>query len=123
MDLLPSSGLIRIDLARTMLEFNDPEMDRKAIAHLNEALRQENENSRAWRQMAIAEGRTGNIGMAALALAEEAMLRGEYRAALGQALRAERLLAVGSPPNLRVQDLQGQARREMAKQKDRGGPG
>lgn len=122
-DLLPSSGLIRIDLARTMLEFNEPEMDQKAIAHLNEALRQENENSRAWRQMAIAEGRVGNIGMAALALAEEAVLRGDYRTALGQGLRAERLLPVGSPPHMRVQDLQAQARREMAKQKDRGGPG
>lgn len=122
-ELLPNSGLIRIDLARTMLEFNDLEMDRKAVAHLNEALRQENENSRAWRQLAIGEGRLGNIGMAALALAEEAMLRGDYRTALGQGLRAERLLAVGSPPHIRVQDLQAQARREMAKQRDRGGAG
>jgi len=73
--------------------------------------------------MAIAEGRVGNIGMAALALAEQAMLRGDYRTALGQGLRAERLLPVGSPPHMRVQDLQAQARREMAKQKDRGGPG
>ena len=73
------------------------------------------------RQLAIAEGRTGNIGMAALALAEEAMLLGKYRVALGQAQRAERLLPVGSPPHLRVQDLQVQARREMAKQREQGG--
>ncbi|MCK6451332.1 MAG: M48 family metalloprotease [Alphaproteobacteria bacterium] len=113
--LLPKSGLIRIDLARAQIELNRPELDKSAIAHLNEALRQENENPMAWRQLAIAQGRTGNIGMAALALAEEALLRGDYRVALGQAQRAERLLAVGSPPYLRVQDLQQQARQEMAK--------
>jgi len=123
-ELLPRSGLIRIDLARAMLEFNDPEMDRKAVAHLNDALRQESESASAWRQLAIAEGRVGNIGMAALALAEEAMLRGDYRTTLGQAQRAERLLPAGSPPHLRVQDLQAQARREMAKQREqRGGAG
>lgn len=118
--LLPKSGLLRIDLARAQLEANRPDMDQKAIANLNEALRQENENAMAWRHLAVAEGRTGNIGMAALALAEEAMLRGDYRTALGQALRAERLLPPGSPPSLRVQDLQAQARREIAKQKERG---
>jgi predicted Zn-dependent protease len=118
--LLPRSGLLRIDLARVQLDLNRPDMDQKAVANLNEALRQENENAMAWRQLAIAEGRTGNIGMAALALAEEAMLRGDYRVALGQAQRAERLLPVGSPPYLRVQDLQAQARREMAKQRERG---
>jgi predicted Zn-dependent protease len=119
--LLPRSGLLRIDLARVQLEFNRPDMDQKAVANLNEALRQENENSMAWRQLAIAEGRVGNIGMAALALAEEAMLQGKYRFALGQAQRAERLLPVGSPPHLRVEDLQAQARRELAKQRERGG--
>jgi predicted Zn-dependent protease len=119
--LLPRSGLLRIDLARVQLEFNQPDMDRKAVANLNEALRQENENAMAWRQLAIAEGRIGNIGMAALALAEEAMLRGDYRVAIGQAQRAERLLPAGSPPHLRVQDLQAQARRELAKQREQRG--
>jgi len=113
--LLPKSGLIRIDLARAQLELNQPAMDRRAVAHLNEALRQENENPMAWRQLAIGEGRGGNFGMAALALAEEALLQGNFRVALGQAQRAERLLPVGSPPYLRVQDLQQQARQEMAK--------
>ncbi|MCC6470384.1 MAG: M48 family metallopeptidase [Alphaproteobacteria bacterium] len=120
-ELLPKSGLLRIDLARVQLEFNRPDMDGKAVANLNEALRQEGENSMAWRQLAIGEGRIGNIGMAALALAEEALLLGKYRIALGQAQRAERLLPVGSPPHMRVQDLQVQARRELAKQRDQGG--
>lgn len=113
--LLPKSGLIRIDLARAQLEVNDPRLNKSAIAHLNDALRQENENPMAWRQLAIAEGRAENFGMASLALAEEAMLQGKFRVALGQAQRAERLLPVGSPPYLRVQDLQQQARQEMAK--------
>ncbi len=116
--LLPKSGLIRVDLARAQIELNRPELDQKAIAHLNEALRQESENATAWRQLAIAYGRGGNMGMAALSLGEEAMLRGDFRMAIGQGLRAEQLLPVGSPPHIRAQDLQADARREMANRKN-----
>ena len=116
--LLPKSGLIRVDLARAQIELNRPELDQKAIGHLNEALRQESDNATAWRQLAIAYGRGGQIGMAALALGEEAMIQGDYRVAIGQAQRAEHLLPAGSPPHLRAQDLQANARREMANRKN-----
>ncbi|MGQ0676554.1 MAG: M48 family metalloprotease [Rhodospirillales bacterium] len=116
--LLPKSGLIRVDLARAQIELNRPELDQKAIANLNEALRQESENALAWRQLAIAYGRGGQMGMAALSLGEEAMIKGDFRTAIGQAQRAEQLLAVGSPPHLRAMDLQADARREMANRKN-----
>lgn len=116
--LLPKSGLIRIDLARAQIELNRPDLDQKAIANLNEALRQESENATAWRQLAIAYGRGGNMGMAALSLGEEAMLKGDFRMAIGQAQRAEHMLPVGSPPHLRAMDLQADARREMANRKN-----
>jgi predicted Zn-dependent protease len=115
---LPKSGLIRVDLARALIEINRPDYDQRAIAHLNEALRQESENAVAWRQLAIAYGRGGNMGMAALSLGEEAMLKGDFRVAIGQAQRAEQLLPVGSPPHLRAMDLQADARREMAARKN-----
>jgi predicted Zn-dependent protease len=116
--LLPKSGLIRVDLARAQIELNRPELDQKAIGHLNEALRQESDNATAWRQLAIAHGRGGQMGLAALALGEEAMIQGDYRVAIGQAQRAEHLLPTGSPPYLRAQDLQANARREMANRKN-----
>ncbi len=116
--LLPKSGLIRVDLARAQIEMNRPDMDQKAIAHLNEALRQESDNAVAWRQLAIAYGRGGNMGMAALSLGEEAMIQGDFRVAIGQGQRAEQLLPVGSPPHLRAQDLQANARRELANRRN-----
>ncbi len=116
--LLPKSGLIRVDLARVQIELNRPELDQKAIANLNEALRQEHDSATAWRQLAIAYGRGGQMGMAALSLGEEAMIKGDFRTAIGQGLRAENMLPAGSPPHLRAQDLQADARREMANRKN-----
>ena len=116
--LLPKSGLIRVDLARAQIELNRPELDQRAIGNLNEALRQESDNATAWRQLAIAYGRGGQMGMAALSLGEEAMIIGDFRVAIGQAQRAEHLLPAGSAPYLRAQDLQVNARREMANRKN-----
>jgi predicted Zn-dependent protease len=104
--LFPESGLIRIELAQALIELDERAADKAAIAHLNEGLRQEGENTHAWRLLAVAHGRTGNIGMTSLALAERAMVQGKKDEAMAQAERAERLLPMGAPGWPRAQDIQ-----------------
>jgi len=110
-ELLPSSALLRMDLAQVQLDRDDPKLLRPALAHLNEAARIEQGVPKLWRLMAIAYGRDGQIGMAAMALAEQAALEGRRRDARDQAKRALRLLPEGSPGWMRAQDIETQIMR------------
>jgi predicted Zn-dependent protease len=107
----PTNALLRIELAQVELETNDPALASKALAHLNEAIRFEDRNPDAWRFLAIAYGRSNNIGMMALALAEQGIASGDYTQARQQAARALKLLPPG-PAKQRALDLQGEAKRE-----------
>jgi predicted Zn-dependent protease len=109
--LSPKSALLRIELAQVQLETNDPVFVPKALAHLNEAVRFEDRNPDAWRFLAIAYGRSDNMGMMALALAEEGIADGDYGQARQQAARAIKQLPAG-PAKQRAQDIQDEAKRE-----------
>ena len=109
--LSPKSALLRIELAQVQLETNDPVYVPKALGHLNEAVRFEDRNPDAWRFLAIAYGRSNNMGMAALALAEEGIANGDYGQARQQAGRAVKQLPPG-PAKQRAQDIQDEAKRE-----------
>jgi predicted Zn-dependent protease len=108
--LKPEVALLRIELSQVQLETNDQALVPKALAHLNEAVRFEDRNPDAWRQLAIAQGRSGNMGMMALALAEEAISEGDNNTARQQAARAIKLLPPG-PARIRAQDLADEAKR------------
>ena len=107
----PQSALLRIELAQVQLETNDDALVAKALANLNEAVRFEDRNPEAWRFIAIAHGRSNNIGMMALALAEEGIADGSYGEARQQAARALKLLPAG-PAKQRALDIQEEAKRE-----------
>jgi predicted Zn-dependent protease len=102
--LAPGEGLIRLSHARVLIELGSPAQLRQAVAELDAALRTERESGFAWRQMAIARGRLGEMPLADLALAEEALLRGDARGARMLAQRAEAALPPG-PTRLRAQDI------------------
>jgi predicted Zn-dependent protease len=104
--LLPASGLLRVELAQALVELDDRTADAAAIGHLKRVLREERGSGQVWRLLAVAYGRTGDLGMSALALAEQALLQRKQRDAMGQAERAERMLPTGSPGWLRAQDIQ-----------------
>ncbi len=108
--LLPGAALLRVGLAQAELELNDPALLQKAKANLIEATRQDLDYALAWRLLAVAHGREGDIGLAAVALAEQALLENRMRDARQQASRAEQLLARGSPGWLRAQDIKDAAR-------------
>ena len=110
--LAPNEPLLRVDLARIQLELNDPTLLDTAKANLERALRAEPQLGSAWRNLAIANGRLGEIGQMALAQAELSALIGDRVAAKAHAERAERELPLGSPGWLRTQDLQQQLGRK-----------
>ncbi len=110
--LAPNEPLLLVDLARIQLEMNDAALLATAKANLEQALRLEPRLGSGWRQLAIANGRLGEIGQMALAQAELSALIGDQPAAKAHAERAERELPLGSPGWLRAQDLQQQLNRK-----------
>ncbi len=103
--LAPHEPLLRLGLGQALIAMNDPELDKEAIIHLEEAVRVDREMPAAWGQLAIAYGRAKEFGLSSLASAEQAVLAGRGEDARAHASRAERLLPVGSPGQLRAQDI------------------
>lgn len=110
--LKPDAALIRIDLAHLELELNDDSLVADAESQLNIAVRTERDTPDLWRELAVAYGRSNQLGMAAMALSEQALLEGRRYDARDQARRALRLLPAGSPGWLKAQDVEGQSLRE-----------
>jgi predicted Zn-dependent protease len=109
--LEPQSALLRVEAAQVQLETDDQALVPRALANLNDAVRFEDRNPDAWRFLAIAYGRSNNMGMMALALAEEGVADGDYQQARQQAMRAAKLLPPG-PARQRALDIEGEAKRE-----------
>jgi len=103
--LAPDAPLIRLGLARSQLELNDPALTRKAISNLLLVTQGESDYPFAWDQLALAYGRDGQLGLAALAQAEAALRRGHKKDALSHAKRAEARLDKSSSAWLRLQDI------------------
>jgi predicted Zn-dependent protease len=107
--LAPSAPLLRISLAQVYIESNDPKVNKRAVAYLNDALRSEDKETNAWHLLATAYGRDNQIGMAALALAEEGLAAGNKKDAQQQALRAKALLPKTAPGYTRANNIQREA--------------
>jgi predicted Zn-dependent protease len=104
--LLPATGIIKVDFARVLVEANKPDYDREAIRNLELAATQdESGNFDLWRLEAAAYSRMGNHGMTSLARAEMAVLRGNRAEAQSHAAAAVRTLPQGTPAWQRAQDL------------------
>jgi predicted Zn-dependent protease len=106
LDLAPQEALIRMELAETQVGLEDPNLLDPAISNLNEVVRVEPKNSRAFHLLATAYGRSGDAPMADLAQAEESLARGRTREAKAFAERALKGLKEGSPGWLKAQDIQ-----------------
>jgi len=101
----PQSALLRRELARVQIEMNDPALLQAATVNLKAALSQDRSDGFSWRQLAIAQGKLGNMGESSLAMAEEAMVQGKIPDAKYHAGRAEKLLPSGSVGWLQAQDI------------------
>ena len=103
--ILPRSPLLRTELAQVQLDLKNPALLKSAIINLQVALQMDKGSPLTWRRLAIAYGRTGQMGLSTLALAEEALLKGEKEAARYHAGKAERTLPRGSVGWLKAQDI------------------
>jgi predicted Zn-dependent protease len=117
--LAPEEALIRLSHARVLIELGEPAQLRQAVGELQAALGRERDSAFTWRQMAIARGRLGEMPLADLALAEEALLLGDARSARTLAQRAEAALPPG-PTRLRAQDIAHAAAPENQPARSRG---
>lgn len=102
---LPTSSLLRRDLARVQIETDDDSLLPQAIVNLNAAVQRDPGDVFTWHNLAIAHGRMGNMGLSALALAEEAVRRGKKEAALYQAGKVQQTFPRGSIQWLQAQDI------------------
>ena len=107
--LAPGAPLLRISLAQVYVESSDPKVNKRAIAYLNDALRSEDKETTGWHLLATAYGRDNQIGMAALALAEEGLSAGKKKDATQQAIRAKALLPKNSASYNRAESIQREA--------------
>src|SRR6266568_2193150 len=110
--LQPDSALLRTELGQVQIEADDPALTKRALANLSEGVRLEPDNGTAWHFLGVAYGRENDIGMSALALAEEALTAGDKQLAVQQATRATQILKAGTPARLRAEDLKRLARRK-----------
>ena len=118
-ELLPDNALLRVELAQSEVEMDDPALLADAESNLNTAVEKEPANASGWKQLGIVYGKKGDEGMASYAMAEDSLLEGRPDAASFLANKAERLLPKGSPVRLRLQDLKERAeaaRRDMKRQ-------
>ena len=84
-------------------------MNRRAIAYLNDASREEAHDSDVWHFLAVAYGRDNQMGMAALSLAEGALADGKKKDAMQQADRAKQLLTRNTAAYARAEDIHREA--------------
>lgn len=107
--LAPSEPQIRLAYGRALLESNEAPRLRQALSEVQTSLSQERDNIVGWRQLGLIWTKLGNEGQAALALAEESRLRGDWQQARRAAARAEALLPPG-PARVQAQDIANEAR-------------
>ncbi len=111
--LRPDDPLLLTGLAQAQLESGDPAVTAPAIESLQRATRLDQANSTSWRLLAVAHGRTGDVGASSLAAGEQALLEGRPKDAVLHARRADRTYAEGSPEWLRAQDILELAERQI----------
>jgi len=104
-ELAPQAGMIRSSLGHALLEVYDDRLLEEAIAELEESARLERRSALTWRLLSSAYSRADRQPLLAYARAEEALARGDVRAAKFHADRAEQMLPAGSPEWLRAQDI------------------
>jgi predicted Zn-dependent protease len=105
----PQAALIRISLAQVYIETNDPVLNKKALAYLEDAARVEGREGTVWRLLAIAYGRDNQFGKAALSLAERALADGKKKEAMQQAQRAKQLLKKSTADYDRAEEIRHEA--------------
>jgi predicted Zn-dependent protease len=107
-EVRPKEPLLRLELGQVQIEMEQQQYVKPAIANLEFATRAESNYPFGWHLLAIAYGRDNQLGMSALAQAEEALAKGNRKEARLQARKAlkEKDLKEGTPGWLRANDIE-----------------
>jgi len=97
--------LIREQLARVELAIGTPNMNLSALKHSQISIQAMPTSTLSWHNLAIAQGRTGDVAMANLSLAEEALLQNRIKMVILYANRAQKLLQSNTPSYQRSKDI------------------
>ncbi len=103
--LAPESALLKIVLATAQIASEKNDMLNPAINNLEKALIKEKDNSFAWNQLAIAYGRSGDIAMSNVCLAEQAVLLGNKRDIKEFIKLAKKYVKPGTTADTRLKDI------------------
>lgn len=102
----PGEPLIEMAFAQAALQGDDAPLIARAVEALESATRTPTgATPLAFRLLATGYGKQGDIGQSALALAEEALARGDRSSAVEQARRADALLEDNRSAQLRARDI------------------
>ena len=120
-ELSPHSSLIRIGLVQAMIATEKDQYLTDSIKHIDNILRSDPENFQAYYLLAIIEGRRGNMGKMALALAKEAALQEDWQRTKEQADRAKQHLNAQKEKTtyLQADDLYQTAKQKLEGSKNR----
>jgi predicted Zn-dependent protease len=104
-ELAPHQALLKVNLARSLLEAGGEENLKEAEGLLVDAIAQEKGNAFAWNTLAKCYGKMNRVGDADLATAEEAYSIGDTQRAFIFAKRASTKLDPSTPNGRRASDI------------------
>lgn len=116
--LSPDSPLSLTELARCLIVINEPAYVQEAITYLDRATMLDDSNADSWRLLATAYGKLKNNGMAYVALAQEAALKGEAKNAIAYADNALQTLSPVSAGAQLARDIKTDSEHHLIRQKE-----
>jgi len=116
------SALIKTDYAKALIALDRPERLGEAIALLEQSKELDDSYATTWRQLAIAYGKQGKLGMSYAALAEEAALNGNVEEVLQHVARARSFEKDDASLQLQLDDLARDAKAQLEKKKEKQSP-
>ena len=102
---IEKAPLIETAIGQAALAINSPTSNKEALKYLKKASIVLPDLGFIWHQLAIAQGRTGDLGMATLSLAEEAVIHNRIEDARRLAHRAQTKLKRGTSGWQRADDI------------------
>jgi predicted Zn-dependent protease len=115
---LPDSPLILTELGRSLIVTGEKAYLREAVKHLDKATQIDDGYTDTWRLLATAYGKLGENGMAYVALAQEAALKGRTKDAIAFADNALQSLPEVSAGAQLARDIKTAAERHLLRQKE-----
>jgi predicted Zn-dependent protease len=103
--LAPNPTLIQVMLGQALVATNERRNLEEAVRILSAVIIRDREIPDAYVQIAMAYGRTGDLGNADLASAQAALLRGDVKTGRELAARAKLRFPVGSPGWVKADDI------------------